>query len=112
MWSTFSANGLKNVAKFYSWEAHAKRYLDGLKNLVFQSRVVARPAPLSRPPALQTRTCAIFTAIDNTLLGDPQALALFVKLMREHHRRVLFGIATGRRLNSVLKILKVHSIRN
>jgi sucrose-phosphate synthase len=110
LWSMFSANGLKNVAKFYSWEAHAKRYLDRLQNLVFKSRVVARPAPLTKPPALQTRTCAIFTAIDNTLLGDPQALSLFVKLMREQHRRVLFGIATGRRLNSVLKILKIHSI--
>ena len=110
LWSTFSANGLKNVAKYYSWEAHAKRYLEMVNQLVFQSRVVARPAPLSRAPVVQTRTCAIFTAIDNTLLGDPQALAQFVKLMREQHRRVLFGIATGRRLNSVLKILKVHSI--
>lgn len=110
LWSTFSGNGLKNVAMFYSWEAHAKRYLEMVNNLAFQSRVVARPAPLSRVPAVQTRTCAIFTAIDNTLLGDPEALSLFVKLMREQHRRVLFGIATGRRLNSVLKILKVHSI--
>jgi sucrose-phosphate synthase len=48
--------------------------------------------------------------MDDTLLGDPQALTQFLKLMREQHRRVLFGIATGRRLNSVLKILKVHSI--
>ncbi|MCP9835246.1 glycosyltransferase [Cyanobium sp. Aljojuca 7A6] len=110
LWKKYSANGLKNVAKYYSWEAHAKRYLDRLKEFVLQSRVVARPAPLTKPPALQTRTCAIFTAIDNTLLGDPEALGLFVKLMREQHRRVLFGIATGRRLNSVLKILKVHSI--
>ncbi|MCP9932139.1 glycosyltransferase [Cyanobium sp. AMD-g] len=110
LWSTLSANGLKNVARFYSWEAHAKRYLESLQTLVFQSRVVSRPAPLSKAPTVQTRTCALFTAIDNTLLGDSQALAKFVKLMREQHRRVLFGIATGRRLNSVLKILKVHSI--
>ena len=110
LWLTFSANGLKNVAKFYSWEAHAKRYLERLRSLVFQNRVVSRPLPLSKPPAVQTRTCALFTAIDDTLLGDPQALTQFLKVMREQHRRVLFGIATGRRLNSVLKILKVHSI--
>lgn len=110
LWSMLSANGLKNVAKFYSWQAHAKRYLESLQSVVFQSRVVARPAPLSRVPAVQTRTCALFTAIDNTLLGDPQALTQFVTVMRQQHRRVLFGIATGRRLNSVLKILKVHAI--
>jgi sucrose-phosphate synthase len=110
LWSMLSANGLKNVAKFYSWQAHAKRYLESLQSVVFQSRVVAKPAPLSRVPAVQTRTCALFTAIDNTLLGDPQALTQFVTVMRQQHRRVLFGIATGRRLNSVLKILKVHAI--
>jgi sucrose-phosphate synthase len=110
LWTTFSRNGLVNVARFYSWEAHARQYLERLENLVLQARVTARPAPLSRAPAVQTRTRAIFTAIDNTLLGDPEALAQFVKLIREHHRRVLFGIATGRRLNSVLKLLKVHAI--
>jgi sucrose-phosphate synthase len=109
-WSTFSNNGLTTIAKFYSWEAHANRYLKLVMDLIVQNRVVARPAPLAKPPAVQTRTRAIFTAIDNTLLGDPQALSRFVKLMREQHRRVLFGIATGRRLNSVLKLLKTHAI--
>ncbi len=46
---------------------------------------------MARVPAVQTRTRAIFTAIDNTLLGDAEALARFVKVMREHHRKVLFG---------------------
>lgn len=110
LWTTFSRHGLVNVARYYSWEAHANRYLERLESLVVQDRATARPAPLSRAPAVQTRTRAIFTAIDNTLLGDPEALATFVKLIREQHRRVLFGIATGRRLNSVLKLLKVHAI--
>ncbi len=110
LWSTFSDNGLKNVARFYSWEAHAKSYLERLQTLVLQSRDLSRPAPLSRPPTVQTRTCALFTAIDDTLFGDPEALAQLVMVLRQQHRRVLFGIATGRRLNSVLKILKVHSI--
>jgi sucrose-phosphate synthase len=110
LWSIFSENGLTNVARFYSWEAHAKAYLEKLKDLIHQARMAARPAPMARIPAVQTRTRAIFTAIDNTLLGDPEALARFVKVMRDHHRRVLFGISTGRRLDSVLKILKTHSI--
>ncbi len=110
VWSTFSDNGLTTIARFYSWEAHANRYLKLVEDLIVQNRVVARPAPLAKPPAVQTRTRAIFTAIDNTLLGDPEALSRFVKLMREQHRRVLFGIATGRRLNSVLKLLKIHAI--
>ncbi len=106
LWSKFSRNGLINVASFYSWEAHAKTYLEKLKDLIHQARMTARPAPMARVPAVQTRTRAIFTAIDNTLLGDAEALARFVKVMREHHRKVLFGISTGRRIDSVLKILK------
>jgi len=110
LWTMFSTNGVKNVARFYSWEAHAQKYLERLQTLVLQSQGVSRPAPLAKPPAVQTRTCALFTAIDDTLLGDPQALAQLVAVLRQQHRRVLFGIASGRRLNSVLKILKVHSI--
>ncbi len=110
LWAKFSDNGLRNVARFYSWEAHAKAYLEKVSDLIDQARIEARPAPLSRAPVVQTRTRAIFTAIDNTLLGDAGALAEFVKVIRQHHRRVLFGISTGRRLDSVLKILKTHSI--
>lgn len=110
VWSTFSDNGLTTIARFYSWEAHANRYLKLVENLIVQNRVVARPAPLAKPPAVQTKTRAIFTAIDNTLLGDPEALSRFVRLLKEQQRRVLFGIATGRRLNSVLKLLKIHAI--
>jgi sucrose-phosphate synthase len=110
LWSKFSENGLINVARFYSWEAHAKAYLEKLKELIQQARMAARPAPMARVPAVQTRTRAIFTAIDNTLLGDAEALARFVRVMREHHRKVLFGISTGRRIDSVLKILKTHAI--
>ncbi len=110
LWAKFSENGLQNVARFYSWEAHALAYLEKLSDLIQQARMTSRPAPLSSAPVVQTRTHAIFTAIDNTLLGDAEALAEFVKVMRQHHRKVLFGISTGRRLDSVLKILKTHSI--
>ena len=110
LWAKFSDNGLRNVARFYSWEAHAQAYLEKVNDLIDQARIEARPAPLSRVPVVQTRTRAIFTAMDNTLLGDSDALAEFVKVIRQHYRRVLFGISTGRRLDSVLKILKTHSI--
>jgi sucrose-phosphate synthase len=65
------------------------------------------------PPVAKTgryRKLAIFTAIDNTLLGDSEGLEQFVKLIREKRKKFLFGIATGRRLDSVLAILKMHRI--
>ncbi|MBD2176699.1 HAD-IIB family hydrolase [Pseudanabaena sp. FACHB-1998] len=108
LWQQFSENGLKNVAKFYSWEAHAQTYLQKIQPLVLQKEPLPKPAFSAK--AGQYRKRAIFTAIDNTLLGDAEALEQFIQLVRQQHRRFLFGIATGRRLDSVLKILKTYGI--
>ncbi len=108
LWQQFSENGLKNVAKFYSWEAHARAYIQKIQPLVLQQEPLPKPSLL--PKAGQYRKRAIFTAIDNTLLGDAEALAQFIQLIRQQHRKFLFGIATGRRLDSVLKILKTYGI--
>jgi len=108
LWQQFSENGLKNVAKFYSWEAHSQTYLQKIQPLVLQQEPL--PKPTFSPKAGQYRKRAIFTAIDNTLLGDAEALTQFIQLVRQQHRKFLFGIATGRRLDSVLKILKTYGI--
>ncbi len=108
LWQQFSENGLKNVAKFYSWDAHARTYLQKIQPFVLHKEPLPKPA-LS-PKAGQYPRRAIFTAIDNTLLGDGDALAQFIQVVRQRKRKFLFGIATGRRLDSVLKILKTYGI--
>lgn len=108
LWQQFSENGLKNVARFYSWNAHAQAYLQKIQPLVLPHEPL--PKPTSLPKAGQYRKRAIFTAIDNTLLGDAEGLAQFIQVVRQQHRKFLFGIATGRRLDSVLQILKTHGI--
>ncbi|MGR8941091.1 MAG: HAD-IIB family hydrolase [Gammaproteobacteria bacterium] len=107
-WQEFSANGLQNVARHYSWDAHAQTYLRKLRPLT-QDHI---PLPKT-PPVTKTgryRKQAIFTAIDNTLLGDAEGLEQFIKVIRERRKKFLFGIATGRRLDSVLTVLKTHRI--
>jgi sucrose-phosphate synthase len=44
--------------------------------------------------------------IDNTLLGDREGLNRLLQRLREAGNRVAFGIATGRRLESALAVLK------
>jgi sucrose-phosphate synthase len=109
LWQKYSDNGLKNVARFYSWDAHARSYLQKIRSLVLKD---APPLPKSIPihKAGKYRRRAMFTAIDNTLLGDDEALAAFVRVARQKQRQFLFGIATGRRLDSALKIFKTHGI--
>ncbi|MDI1278608.1 HAD family hydrolase [Methylobacter sp.] len=44
------------------------------------------------------------------MLGDNEGLAQFVNLIREKRKKLLFGIATGRRLDSALAIFKKYRI--
>lgn len=107
-WQEFSANGLKNVAKFYSWDAHALAYLHKIQPLVLRSMPLPKTPPIVKKGNYRKR--AIFTAIDNTLLGDARGLSEFVQFVRKNRRKFLFGIATGRRLDSILTILKTQGI--
>jgi sucrose-phosphate synthase len=108
LWREFSANGLQNVARYYSWDAHAQAYLQKIRTLSPHREHLPKTPPVIKVG--RYRKQAIFTAIDNTLLGDAEGLEQFVKLIREKRKKFLFGIATGRRLDSVLAILKTHRI--
>lgn len=108
IWQTFSTNGLRNIARFYSWDAHAQAYLQKICPLTQHRERLPKTPLVIKNSGYRKR--AIFTAIDNTLLGDAEGLAQFIKLIREKRRKFLFGVATGRRLNSVLAIFKKHHI--
>jgi sucrose-phosphate synthase len=108
LWEQYSENGLKNVAKFYSWDAHAQAYLRKIQPLILQHEPSSKPTPPRKEGSYRKR--ALFTSIDNTLLGDAEGLSQFVQVVRQHQREFLFGIATGRRFDSALKLFKTHNI--
>ena len=108
LWREFSANGLQNVARYYSWDAHAQAYLCKIQTLPQHREHLPKTPPVAKTG--RYRTHAIFTAIDHTLLGDSEGLEQFVQFIREKRKKFLFGIATGRRLDSVLAVLKKYRI--
>ena len=108
LWQEFSANGLKNVARYYSWDAHAQAYLQNIRPLLLHREPLPKTPPVIKTGRYQTR--AIFTDIDKALLGDVDGLVQFTQFIREKRKKFLFGIATGRRLDSALTILKKYRI--
>lgn len=52
----------------------------------------------------------IICALDNTLLGDEDALRGFAQMLREQQDRIGFGIATGRSLESALSLIEEHQL--
>ncbi|MGZ8161541.1 MAG: HAD family hydrolase [Methylobacter sp.] len=107
-WRMFSDNGLKNVRKFYSWQAHAEKYLDKIRPLLEQQAPIPKVVPNRNAWLYQNR--AIFTDIDQSLLGNPEGLQEFCRYIRKKRKHVFFGIATGRRLDSALAVLKKNSV--
>jgi len=107
-WNEFSANGLKGAHQYYSWQAHATTYLDELRPLLERTEPPKR-TPLQRRPMLY-HDRAIFSDLDQNLLGDKESLAEFVKVMRDNRKCATFGIATGRSLESALRIMKRYHI--
>lgn len=108
IWETFSRNGLEGVRKHYSWPAHASKYLVKISPLLAKyEKSQAFPPRYIRP---RHRDRAIFTDLDQNLLGNPVGLRRFIEVIREHRKRAIFGIATGRRLDSALSILKKYAI--
>jgi len=107
-WLLASHNGLKGVRKHYAWAAHAEKYMEKVSSL----RGKSRPAHWERPPPRigHFRDRALFTDLDQNLIGNPAALQKFSEVMRENRKCVTFGIATGRRIDAALAILKKYRI--
>lgn len=106
-WNMLSKSGLQGVQAHYSWQAHAERYLTALGPLL------ARQKPVRRTTARRSMLYhdrAIITDLDQNLLGDPSTLGEFVKRVRDNRKCASFGIATGRSLESALKVMRKYGI--
>lgn len=107
-WQRLAQNGLEGVRQHYSWPAHAKTYLQLVKPLVEGTEPVPH-MNLSRRPLLY-HDRAIFSDLDQNLLGDSASLNAFIQEMRDRRKYTSFGIATGRRLDAALQILRQNNI--
>ncbi len=107
-WQRASSNGIEKVRELYSWQAHAEAYVDQVRALPGRYTPLAAAAP---PPSGQRyRDRLVVTDLDQTLIGDPAALQEFIDIMRRHRKQVSFAIATGRRIDSAMALMKKHRI--
>ena len=107
-WEQASRNGIDGVLRHYSWQAHADAYLEKIRTLPHK----AQPIPTGQPTprASHYRDRAIFTDLDQNLIGNPSALQNFADVMRKNRKCISFGIVTGRRIDSALALIKKHGI--
>ncbi len=108
LWQRCAEQGLQGVRENYSWEAHAKRYLRLVQPIAQRSEQLIR-LPVQRRSGLY-RDRAIVSDLDQNLIGDDQSLRQLMEKLRSQRKSTYFIIATGRRLDSALKLMKKHGI--
>ncbi len=107
IWQRYSKNGMKGVKKHYSWQAHSRQYLKHLAEL----KGKFKPFPqLAKSKLSRYRDRAIFSDLDQNLIGDAQAMQKLAEVLKTNRKCVTFGIATGRRIDSALALMTRHAI--
>ena len=108
-WKRFSDDGIINVRKYYTWNAHTKSYLNEIGKLIKGGQQSVNDfAPVGKK--LFNADKIIVTDIDNTLIGDDKSLEEFVGLLNDLNRNVGFAVATGRTIESAFSVLKKNKI--
>ncbi len=107
-WQECAARGLDGVRKHYSWDAHAKRYLDVVKPVLERSETLERTPIVKRKGVYRER--AIVTDFDQNLIGDVGALQELIAVLKQHRKSTKFIVATGRRFDSALRLMKQYKI--
>lgn len=105
-WRRWARAGIAGVKRHFSWEGHVMTYLKQVDRVLDRKRTSRRrPAP-SLKSKLPVCDRILVCDIDNTLIGDGAALAALLRQIDLTPGRIGFGIATGRRLDSAVKILR------
>ena len=104
-WERWSANGLEGVHETFSWESHARRYLEEVRKALGGLPTEEGIRPLTRRSRLPRIDRILVADIDNTLTGDREALESLLMELEEAGDHVGFGVATGRPLTMALAAL-------
>jgi sucrose-phosphate synthase len=107
LWLSYSANGINRIKQFYSWEAHTKKYIEIVKNLISEEKEYPN---ILLSPGMKFFKCKrlIIVDIDETLFGAKDSADQFKNLLSDIHDTTGFGVATGRTIDSAKQILQEH----
>jgi sucrose-phosphate synthase len=115
-WDRYSKNGIMKVREYYTWERHAQKYTEEVKQLAAAQKTsdmeVAVPSD-SIGKRLAKIYYFLITDIDYTLIGgNNDHLENLIELLKEHRMSIGFGVATGRDVTSAVEFLKEHGVHH
>lgn len=115
-WRRWSRSGIQGIKRHYTWDAHVGKYMNALDRMHRRDRKRRRRTLADRLPdgvsSLPLVQGILISDIDNTLIGDADGLRDLVSWIKQHRNDVAFGVATGRPIDSTIKVLREHGVPN
>lgn len=104
LWNHYSQNGSGCVNQFYSWDAHAAKYVNVISEVLSENEI--RPKTfISTGKHLINFKKLIILDIDETITGNDEAMARLKTKLEYMPPEIGFGVATGRTIDSACKLL-------
>lgn len=114
LWENYSANGILATNQFYSWTAHAQKYMSIVDHL-FKKKDVA-PSVFVNKTAFGKKLAKakqfVISDLDGTLIEEDQTtgLAELKQWITKNKEDVVFGVATGRNKQITEKAFKEYNL--
>lgn len=115
-WKQLSDTGIQKIREHYSWQAHVETYLGFVRENLDASRGLGKKNALQNPNIFERLKVAdrmIIVDVDGTLVSETEdysGLEELKALLRDRGHRFVFGIATGRSLESAEELFKKHDL--
>ena len=106
-WQRLSRAGLRGVRERYSWQAHAGSYVELVQQVLDNDPA---PAPVLPDAQANYPDRMLITDLNRALIGDDEALAELVTLLKKRPKKLMFVVATGLREDAALRLLKQHGV--
>ncbi|MGE0370315.1 MAG: HAD-IIB family hydrolase [Gammaproteobacteria bacterium] len=105
-WRRWSQAGVAGAKRHFTWEGHVMTYIREIERVLESQRASRHRVATSLKSKLPVCDRILVCDIDNTLIGDHTALEELLRQVDTAPGRIGFGIATGRRLDSAVKVLR------
>jgi sucrose-phosphate synthase len=114
-WNSWSKSGLDGAHKYFSWESHADNYVNIVQRVIDKPRRSNHQIATRNKSRLPILDRILVCDIDNTLLGDDDALKALIRKIEEGrklkgHHKIGLAFVSGRSLDSALDVLKSNNL--
>jgi sucrose-phosphate synthase len=114
LWREYSRNGINGARDHYSWGSHCLHTMDVLKKVFAAKPVVDLKKGKERTMAVGKRLTPLkqllIMDIDNTMVGDDEALQQLLSELQSRRQMIGWGVATGRCLEMTTNVLKENNV--